>query len=552
MSIKRLQQLNFSMDNVKKVIEMMKNKTMNSKDQKKYEGFVVSNNILFYKPLGLTVIPKDDAKLKQETLEDIYKSPESLGKGINQLHSYVLQHYLGIIKKDVIEFLGRTPEYQMGRSKHRIISKGIQSTRPLQWWSIDLVDLNPYLNANKGYRYIFSCLDLFTNYAWYIPIKHKTPEDCVEAFQQILDYNLHFYTQSNVRGLKQKNKSYDYPNYVVSDQGSEFKGSLDNFFKKHKINHKRTSSYSPQPNIEQSNGHLRQIMRSNFIRTNSLAWYPYTKDFEKAKNSNRLKKTDETPLTLMEEYFDGNKDIIKEVSNKIKAKNEARFLKHHRQEDIKVGDKVRVKMTAYQSELRKQVKTGNQKLVVVRFSPEIYTIEAVNAIKVNKFGYPYYNLKDNQNRVIVLKSGNARPFNSGDLLKISNDTSESVIDLRRANFLNRVKGNEIYVDPYVDIPDPHSNDIEDEPLEPVVEKIPKTAKDWSNALKGKQFTDDDTIRYEVVEIFYDRSFKTYVASFVKFGDKNISANRNSQSLKELLELSTGEDWFSPLYLEYAG
>jgi len=171
-TLKRLQQLNFTTNNIKNVIEMMRNKTMSSKDLKKYDGFIVSNNNLIYKPLGLRVIPKDDQVLKNDILEQIYKFPESLGKGINQLHQYVLQNYLGIIKNDVIEFLQNQSEYQIGRSKPRIINKGIQTSKPFQYWAIDLVDLNPYLHIklNKGYRYIFSCLDIFTNYAWYIPI----------------------------------------------------------------------------------------------------------------------------------------------------------------------------------------------------------------------------------------------------------------------------------------------------------------------------------------------------------------------------------------------
>ena len=117
--------------------------------------------------------------------------------------------------------------------------------------------------------------------------------------------------------------------------------------------------------------------------------------------------------------------------------------------------------------------------------------------------------------------------------------------------MNRVKGNEIYIDPYVDKPvEVPADEPADESEEPVIEKMPKTGADWTKSLKGKQFTDDDSIRYEIVKIVYGASQKQFNCLFIKLGDKSISKNTETQLLKEVLDLSTGEDWFSPLYLEY--
>ena len=130
---------------------------------------------IFYKPLNLEVVPSDKPDEIKRVLDEVYNRPEATGKGQNQFHQYILQHYLGIKRRNVIAYLNTKPEYQMRQTKTRLVSKGIQATRPFQYWAIDLVDMNFYDNirANRKNRYIFSCLDIFTKFAWFIPIKKK-------------------------------------------------------------------------------------------------------------------------------------------------------------------------------------------------------------------------------------------------------------------------------------------------------------------------------------------------------------------------------------------
>ena len=113
----------------------------------------------------------------------------------------------------------------MRQDKQKIISKGIQATRPYQWWAIDLVDMNFYKNikANRNYRYIFSCLDIFSKFCWFFPLKNKEVDDTTEAFKKILRYNLRF--NKNGKG------DYKFPAYVVSDLGTEYKGEFKNYLK---------------------------------------------------------------------------------------------------------------------------------------------------------------------------------------------------------------------------------------------------------------------------------------------------------------------------------
>ena len=73
-------------------------------------------------------------------------------------------------------------------------------------WSVDLADMQLISKCNKGIRYL--CVsDLFSKYAWMVPLKDRKGVTIVNAFQSIL------------------NSSKRKPNKVWVDQGSEFYNS---------------------------------------------------------------------------------------------------------------------------------------------------------------------------------------------------------------------------------------------------------------------------------------------------------------------------------------
>ena len=78
-------------------------------------------------------------------------------------------------------------------------------------WGVDLADMQLISKYNKGIRYILCVIDLFSKYAFVVPLKDKEGSSIVNAFQSIL------------------NKSKRKPNKIWVDQGSEF---YNNNFKK--------------------------------------------------------------------------------------------------------------------------------------------------------------------------------------------------------------------------------------------------------------------------------------------------------------------------------
>ena len=50
----------------------------------------------------------------------------------------------------------------------------------------DLVDLQNLFRYNKGYKYLLTCIDIFSKYAFVLPLKTKQGQELVKAFQKII------------------------------------------------------------------------------------------------------------------------------------------------------------------------------------------------------------------------------------------------------------------------------------------------------------------------------------------------------------------------------
>ena len=84
-------------------------------------------------------------------------------------------------------------------------------------WGVDLADMQSLSRYNKGIRYLLCAIDLFSKYAWVIPIKDKKGTSIANAFKKIIS-----------EGRK--------PNKIWVDQGSEFYNkSFTDFLKMNNI-----------------------------------------------------------------------------------------------------------------------------------------------------------------------------------------------------------------------------------------------------------------------------------------------------------------------------
>ena len=95
-------------------------------------------------------------------------------------------------------------------------------------WGVDLADIQLISKYNKVIRYLLCAIDLFSKYAFVVPMKDKKGTTIVNAFESVLDNS--------------KRKS----NKIWVDQGSEF---YNTHFKKW-LKHNNIEMYSTYNEVE--------------------------------------------------------------------------------------------------------------------------------------------------------------------------------------------------------------------------------------------------------------------------------------------------------------
>ena len=107
------------------------------------------------------------------------------------------------------------PNYQLTNELHRQIIRKFRKRKVHLFfrdniWGVDMLSLSKY---NKGIKYLLCAIDLFSKYAWVIPLKDKKGTSIVNAFQKIIS--------------KERK-----PNKIWVDQGSEFYNNSFKYFLK--------------------------------------------------------------------------------------------------------------------------------------------------------------------------------------------------------------------------------------------------------------------------------------------------------------------------------
>ena len=135
-------------------------------------------------------------------------------------------------------------------------------------WGVDLADMQLLRKFHKGFRFLLCVIDIFSKYAWVIPLKDKKGISIVNAFQKILDDS------------KRK------PNKIWVDKGSEF---YNNIFKKW-LQDNDIVMYS-------TNNKGKSVVAERFIRTLGNKIYKYMTSLSKNV------------------YIDKLDDIVKDYNN---------------------------------------------------------------------------------------------------------------------------------------------------------------------------------------------------------------------------------------------
>ena len=174
-------------------------------------------------------------------------------------------------------------------------------------WGVDLADMQLLSKYNKGIRFLLCVIDIFSKYAWVVPLKDKKGISIVETFQII---------------LKQSNRK---PNKIWVDKGSEFYNA---YFKKLRDND--IVMYS-------THNEGKSIVAERFIRTLKNKIYKYMTSISKNVCIDKLDD-------IMDEYNNTYQTTIKMKPIDVKDNTYINADKEINNKDpkFKIGDHVRI------------------------------------------------------------------------------------------------------------------------------------------------------------------------------------------------------------------
>ena len=140
--------------------------------------------------------------------------------------------------------------------RRRVIVGGIDHQ-----WQADLVDVSRLSKFNKGIKYLLTCIDVLSKYAWVVPLKDKTGQRLVEAFQLIF-------------------KSGRQPFALQTDKGTEFTNRVfQKFLHNQNVSFFTTENEDIKASIaERFNRTLKTKMWKYFTKHDTLVYHDILPD----------------------------------------------------------------------------------------------------------------------------------------------------------------------------------------------------------------------------------------------------------------------------------
>ena len=200
---------------------------------------------------------------------------------------------------------------------------------------------------NKGFRFLLCVIDIFSKFAWVVPLKYIIGISIVDAFQKILD------------------KSGGKPNKILVDKGSEF---YNNSFIK----------WLKDKDIEVFSIHneVKTVVAEGFIRTLKTKIYKYLTSMSKNVYIDKLDD-------IVGEYHNTYHRTIKMKPVDVKDNTHIDFEKEFNDKDrkFKIGD--HVKISKYKNIFAKgYTKNWSENLFVIKkvkkTDPWTYVINELN------------------------------------------------------------------------------------------------------------------------------------------------------------------------------
>lgn len=252
-------------------------------------------------------------------LSKLFYDPKSHAgyTGLQTLYRAARKKTKKIKLDDVKRWLRRQQTYTLHKPIRRKFTRRKTVAAGIDYqWQADLADVSSMSKQNEKNRYLLCVIDVFSKYAWVVPIKDKTGKTLIRAFKSIL-------------------KEGRSPKSLQTDKGTEFKNrDFQNFLKQKKIHFFTTENPETKASIVE-----------RFQRTLKTRMWKYFTHRRTRRYVDVLQK-------LVHGYNRAYHRSIKRAPASVDVKNEAEVSENlygHKsksgEQKLNVGDLVRINKT---------------------------------------------------------------------------------------------------------------------------------------------------------------------------------------------------------------
>ena len=264
--------------------------------------------------------------------------------------------------------------------RRRIFTSGIDDL-----WQADLVDMSAISNYNDGCKFLLTCIDVFSKYAWAIPLKNKSSKSVVAALTLLLHERK--------------------PANLQTDKGTEFiNAPTRKPLEENRINFYTTENDDVKASVvERFNRTLKSKMWKYFTHENTYRYVDVLNDLLHSYNNTYHRTIKMTPSEV-------NRDNESEIRKTIyKPKEKPKWL-------LNLRDRVRISKT------RRQFKKG----YLPNWSDEHFTVAVRHPTDPPTYEIDDYDKERVKGKFHELKL--QKVFKTDDVYKV-----ESVLKTRKKN-----------------------------------------------------------------------------------------------------------------------
>ena len=206
-----------------------------------------------------------------KSLDKLYYSPNGSGSfgGVQRLFKAAKAEGLKVNEKLIQNYLSRQATYTLHKPARKNFKRNPTVVGGIDnQWQADLADMKALSKANSGIKYLLTVIDVFSKYAWVIPVKSKSGSDILKGFRQLLK-------------ISKPRK----PEKLQTDAGKEFLNKpLQEFFKSNGIHHFCSHSDKKAAVVERFNRTLKTRMWAYFTARHTKKYLPKLGDFVNSYN----------------------------------------------------------------------------------------------------------------------------------------------------------------------------------------------------------------------------------------------------------------------------